>query len=175
MPSSSKSPQASSTKPHSFLRKSTEESPSFKTTSTSMPSEVRTPWGKQPWDSSFLVRISPNLPFESLLEKVIENPSWLLILKSRYSIFVVPLFSQLGNISIFCVSGVFSPSICRHRKSQPGKFSGIVFIEVGSLLKVIWNGATSRHLSDTADIFPTASQQPGFSATLPSSSYIFSL
>ena len=57
--------------------------------------------------------------------------------KSRYSIFVVPLFSRLGNISIFCVSGVFSPSICRHRKSQPGKFSGIVFIEVGSLLKVI--------------------------------------
>ena len=41
MPSSSKSPQAPSTKPHSFLRKSTDESPS-KTTSTSVPSEVRT-------------------------------------------------------------------------------------------------------------------------------------
>ena len=42
MPSSSKSPQAPSTKTHSFLRKSTDESPSFKTTSTSVPSEVRT-------------------------------------------------------------------------------------------------------------------------------------
>ena len=42
MPSSSKSPQAPSTKSHSFLRKSTDESPSFKTTSTSVPSEVRT-------------------------------------------------------------------------------------------------------------------------------------
>ena len=41
MPSSSKSPQALSTKSHSFLRKSTDESPS-KTTSTSVPSEVRT-------------------------------------------------------------------------------------------------------------------------------------
>ena len=41
MPSSSKSPQAPSTKSHSFLRKSTDESPS-KTTSTSVPSEVRT-------------------------------------------------------------------------------------------------------------------------------------
>ena len=43
MPSqSSKSPLAPSTKTHSFLRKSTDESPSFKTTSTSVPSEVRT-------------------------------------------------------------------------------------------------------------------------------------
>ena len=42
MLSSSKSPQATSTKTHSFLRKSTDESPSFKTTSTSVPSEVRT-------------------------------------------------------------------------------------------------------------------------------------
>ena len=41
MPSSSKSPQAPSTESHSFLRKSTDESPS-KTTSTSVPSEVRT-------------------------------------------------------------------------------------------------------------------------------------
>ena len=41
MPSSSKSPQAPSTKTHSFLRKSTDESPSFKTTSTSVPSDVR--------------------------------------------------------------------------------------------------------------------------------------
>ena len=41
MPSSSKSPQALSTKSHSFLRKSTDASPS-KTTSTSVPSEVRT-------------------------------------------------------------------------------------------------------------------------------------
>ena len=41
MPSSSKSPQALSTKSHSFLRKNTDESPS-KTTSTSVPSEVRT-------------------------------------------------------------------------------------------------------------------------------------
>ena len=41
MPSSSKSPQALSTKSHSFLRKSTDGSPS-KTTSTSVPSEVRT-------------------------------------------------------------------------------------------------------------------------------------
>ena len=41
MPSSSKSPQAPSTKPHSFLRESTDESPS-KITSTSVPSEVRT-------------------------------------------------------------------------------------------------------------------------------------
>ena len=41
MPSSSKSPQALSTKSHSSLRKSTNESPS-KTTTTSMPSEVRT-------------------------------------------------------------------------------------------------------------------------------------
>ena len=41
MPSSSKTPQALSTKSHSFLRKSTDESPS-KTTSTSVPSEVRT-------------------------------------------------------------------------------------------------------------------------------------
>ena len=41
MPSSSKSPQAPSTMSHSFLRKSMEESPS-KTTSTSVPSEVRT-------------------------------------------------------------------------------------------------------------------------------------
>ena len=41
MPSSSKSPQALSTKSHSFLRKSTNESPS-KTTSTSVPREVRT-------------------------------------------------------------------------------------------------------------------------------------
>ena len=41
MPSRSKSPQAPSTKTHSFLRKSTDESPSFKTTSTSVPSEVR--------------------------------------------------------------------------------------------------------------------------------------
>ena len=40
MPSSSKSPQALSTKSHLFLRKSTDESPS-KTTSTSVPSEVR--------------------------------------------------------------------------------------------------------------------------------------
>ena len=43
MPSqSSKSPQAPSTKTHTFLRKSTDESPSIKTTSTSVPSEVRT-------------------------------------------------------------------------------------------------------------------------------------
>ena len=42
MPSSSRSPQAPSTKSHSLLRKSTDESPSFKTTSTSVPSEVRT-------------------------------------------------------------------------------------------------------------------------------------
>ena len=43
MPSqNSKSPQAPTTKTHSFLRKSTDESPSFKTTSTSVPSEVRT-------------------------------------------------------------------------------------------------------------------------------------
>ena len=43
MPSqSSKSPQAPSTKLHSFLHKSTDESPSFKTASTSVPSEVRT-------------------------------------------------------------------------------------------------------------------------------------
>ena len=41
MPSSSKSPQGPSTKSHSFLRKSTDESPS-KITSTSVPSEVRT-------------------------------------------------------------------------------------------------------------------------------------
>ena len=41
MPSSSKSPQALSTKSHSFLRKSTDESPS-KTTRPSVPSEVRT-------------------------------------------------------------------------------------------------------------------------------------
>ena len=41
MPSSSKSPQAPSAKSHSFLSKSTDESPS-KTTSTSVPSEVRT-------------------------------------------------------------------------------------------------------------------------------------
>ena len=41
MPSSSKSFQALSTKSHSFLRKSTDESPS-KATSTSVPSEVRT-------------------------------------------------------------------------------------------------------------------------------------
>ena len=41
MPSSSKSPQALPTKSHSFLRKSTDESAS-KTTSTSVPSEVRT-------------------------------------------------------------------------------------------------------------------------------------
>ena len=41
MPSKSKSPQAPSTKSHSFLRKSTDESPS-KTTSPSVPSEVRT-------------------------------------------------------------------------------------------------------------------------------------
>ena len=41
MSSSSKSPQALSTKPHSFLRKSTDESPS-RTTSPSLPSEVRT-------------------------------------------------------------------------------------------------------------------------------------
>ena len=39
---SSKNPQAPSAKTHSFLRKSTDESPSFKTTSTSVPSEVRT-------------------------------------------------------------------------------------------------------------------------------------
>ena len=43
MPSqSSKRPQAPSTKTHSFLRKTTDESPSMKTTSTSVPSEVRT-------------------------------------------------------------------------------------------------------------------------------------
>ena len=43
MPSqSSKSPQTPSTKTQSFFRKSTDESPSFKTTSTSVPSEVRT-------------------------------------------------------------------------------------------------------------------------------------
>ena len=42
MPSSSKSPQAPFTKSHSFLRKSTDKSPSFKTTSPSVPSEVRT-------------------------------------------------------------------------------------------------------------------------------------
>ena len=41
MPSSSKSPQALSTKSQSSLRKSTDESPS-KTTSTSVPSKVRT-------------------------------------------------------------------------------------------------------------------------------------
>ena len=41
MPSSSKSPQALSTKSHSFLRKSTDASPSI-TTSPSVPSEVRT-------------------------------------------------------------------------------------------------------------------------------------
>ena len=41
MPSSSKSPQALSTKSHTFLRKSTDESPS-KTTSPSVPSKVRT-------------------------------------------------------------------------------------------------------------------------------------
>ena len=41
MPSSSKGPRALSTKSHSFLRKSTDESPS-KTTSTSVPSEMRT-------------------------------------------------------------------------------------------------------------------------------------
>ena len=41
MPSSSKSPQAPSTKSHSFLLKSMDESPS-KTTSTSVPNEVRT-------------------------------------------------------------------------------------------------------------------------------------
>ena len=37
MTSSSKSPQAPPTKSHSFLRKSTDDSPSFKTTSTSVP------------------------------------------------------------------------------------------------------------------------------------------
>ena len=42
MQSSSKSPQALSTKSHSFLRKSTDESLSFKTSSTSVPCEVRT-------------------------------------------------------------------------------------------------------------------------------------
>ena len=41
MPLSSKSPQALSTKSHSFLRKSTDASPS-RTTSPSVPSEVRT-------------------------------------------------------------------------------------------------------------------------------------
>ena len=41
MPSNSKSPQALSTKSHTFLRKSTDESPS-RTTSPSVPSEVRT-------------------------------------------------------------------------------------------------------------------------------------
>ena len=41
MPSSSKSPQALSTKSHSFLGKSTDESPS-KTPSPLVPSEVRT-------------------------------------------------------------------------------------------------------------------------------------
>ena len=41
MPSSSKSPQAPSPKSHSFLRRSTDESPS-KTNSPSVPSEVRT-------------------------------------------------------------------------------------------------------------------------------------
>ena len=42
MPSSSKSPQAPSTKTHSFLRRSTDESLSIKTTSTLVPSEVKT-------------------------------------------------------------------------------------------------------------------------------------
>ena len=43
MPSkSSKSPLAPSTKTHLFLRKSMDESPSFKTTSTSVLSEART-------------------------------------------------------------------------------------------------------------------------------------
>ena len=43
MPSqSSKSPLAPSTETYSFLRKSTDESPLIKTTSTSVPSEVRT-------------------------------------------------------------------------------------------------------------------------------------
>ena len=43
MPShSSKSPLAPSAKTHSFLRKSTDESPLIKTTSTSVPSEVTT-------------------------------------------------------------------------------------------------------------------------------------
>ena len=41
MPSSSKSPQALTTKTHSFLRKSTDASPSI-TTSPSVPSELRT-------------------------------------------------------------------------------------------------------------------------------------
>ena len=41
MPSSSKCPQALSTKSQSFLRRNTDESP-FSTTSTSLPSEVRT-------------------------------------------------------------------------------------------------------------------------------------
>ena len=41
MPSSSKSPQALPTKSHSFLRKSTDASPS-RTTSPSVPSEART-------------------------------------------------------------------------------------------------------------------------------------
>ena len=41
MPSSRKSPQALSTKSHSFLRQSTDSSPST-TTSPSVPSEVRT-------------------------------------------------------------------------------------------------------------------------------------
>ena len=95
-------------------------------------------------------------------------------MESRYSIFVVPPFSQLGDITSFCVSGVSSPLTCRHLASQPWKFSGIVYVEVGSLLKVIYYGATSRHLSNKADIFPTTSQQPGLSANLPSSSSIFS-
>ena len=43
MPSqSSKSPLAPFTKTHSFVRKNTDESPLIKTTSTSVPNEVRT-------------------------------------------------------------------------------------------------------------------------------------
>ena len=62
MPSSSKSPQAPSTKSHSFLRKSTDASPS-RTTSPLVPSEVRTSQSTISLNPRYKLHIatSPNL------------------------------------------------------------------------------------------------------------------
>ena len=99
MPSSSKSPQAPSTKSLSFLRKSTDESPS-KTTSTSVPSEVRTSqsttsqsymcvlWkyvGNYPFQTKDIVEKVKDISRYDLLKQFIENLEFTSILSQMRS------------------------------------------------------------------------------------------
>ena len=101
------------------------------------------------WESSNLVRICR---LEVFWEEFIQEPAYSqpyrpVILKSRDSIFALPLFSQLGNIDSFHQRSSQSVDLPTSSASAV-EFEWYRLSRSGKLLKVIVYGATSRHLFD---------------------------